>query len=350
MREYSVSTGTPILDWAKQELKAATTTATGETPVFTGTKDLVVQANNTDYQYTTAVATYGDGKFDGVNGGAWADLLNTTSTTPPTWTITSGSGNAATNGMAFATNATACNDQTLIDFSGGTNGTTMSAALLNSSAFGGAGSFGTASGSPATAMTFSTSAHQNLLTTFNSCDGHKTGSSTLGLNFDLSATTAYYIPYGWNPFNNNASAGYWFYTNIATSDAGYYSFTGIRGDLGSDSMGLMVHSGSLYLEAAGNPNGAPDTGSFFSYTANTWYWISEQYQTYVNAGSAHHFNIYSATGTLLSAQTKASKSTGSTQPDNVGIGRGGDSGITAGAYIQISNLKIDYSGTFPLLP
>ena len=354
MREYSVSTGTPILDWAKQELKAATTTATGETPIFTGTKDLVVQANNTDYQYTTAVATYGDGKFDGFNGGAWADLLNTTSTTPPTWTITSGSGNAATNGMAFATNATACNDEVFSTFEGGTSGNNLAAATLAPSTFGGNGAWGTEGGSNIVsgALTYQSAAQMNLLNTFNSCDGHKTGSGSVGYKFNTALSTADYFPYVWGTssasISNTVCAGYWFVPNIATSDTGYYAFNALTAQpAAADFASLMVHSGSIYIETSTNPNGVPDVGSFYSYTQGTQYWVTEQFQKYINASTYHTLNIYSSTGTLLSTQQKVASSTAGGQPQQFYLGRGGDSGTTSGSYVYMDNLKLDFSGSCP---
>ena len=348
LREYSVSTGTPILDWAKQDLKTATTTVAGETPIFSGTNDLVVQQSKTNYQLTTAVTLYADGKYDLTHYPGWADLLNTTNATAPVWTTSAGS--AAENGMAFATNATACNDEVLSTFEGGTSGINLTAATLANSTYGGNGAWGTEGGSNIVfgALTYQSAAQMGLLNTFNSCDGHKTGSGSVGFKMNTALSTADYIPYAWGTISNTVCAGYWFVPNIATSDTGYYAFGALTAQpAAADFAGLMVHSGSIYIETSTNPNGVPDVGSFYSYTQGAQYWVTEQFQKYVSSSTYHTLKIYSSTGTLLSTQQKVASSTAGGQPQQFYLGRGGDSGTTSGSYIYMDNVKLDFSGACP---
>lgn len=298
--EFSYDTGTPKLDWAASRLHSGTTSVTGETPVFSGTKDVQVQDNNTDYQVTTAVAGTGwtGGKFDASNGPGWAYKINSIDTTAPTWTISSGSGNAASNGFAFATDATTCNDVALIDFSGGTATNNLTQATLRTSTFGGQGDWGTATGTPAASETFQTAAHVDLINAFSTCNGHKTGAGTLGLKFDTSASTSYYFPYtltaanGKYPFSS-VSVGFWYIPHIGTSDTGFYSMNSTQDSGGLDFVSVMLNAGEVFLEAKAGPDHPIDcagTGcnanNKFSYTQDHQYWITYQMNKYVANGTS----------------------------------------------------------------
>jgi IPT/TIG domain len=85
-REYSYTGGGIALDsiGTTQDSSTPVTTITGVTPVLSGTNDVIVQAFSSGSSHATGVTTYGDANIgDSLYGSA--DLLNTTSTVPPTW-------------------------------------------------------------------------------------------------------------------------------------------------------------------------------------------------------------------------------------------------------------------------
>lgn len=437
LREFSTGGGTPVIDACQSSLNAVSSPFNGETLTLSGT-DVLVQAAGTDFASVTAVASPYDtnADFDGTtSGGGWARRLNSSVTTPPSWTAT-GSGNAATIGAGFGFSIAACQDVALTDFSTGTATNNVDATTLNSSTFGGIGSWGSASGSPASAETYQTAAHFNLVNT-STCDGHKTGSGTLGMKFDTNASTAYYFPYTFAPNGptNNIftimSAGFWFVPHIDTSDTGFYSMNSIEDGGGVDFISTHVHSGEFYMEApsfSGQSSALSCTGSScngnnnFSYTKDHQYWITYQFNKYVANGTStssltigtgsktfttqaglgytngqlimannsgtnwmagtvssysgttltisvtmtggsgtlaswtftgtmHTMSVYDTDGsTLLASMKKPAFITTPSNPDSFHLGRIGDSGGPAGSYIYVSNVKISYAGTFPLLP
>jgi hypothetical protein len=85
-REYSYTGGGIALDsiGTTQDSSTPVTTITGVTPALSGTNDVIVQAFSSGSSHATGVTTYGDANIgDSLYGSA--DLLNTTSTVPPTW-------------------------------------------------------------------------------------------------------------------------------------------------------------------------------------------------------------------------------------------------------------------------
>jgi len=67
------------------------------------------------------------------------------------------------------------------------------------------------------------------------------------------------------------------------------------------------------------------------------------------SGSAHTLKIYSATGTLLSTQQKVSDPSATGGPTAFTIGRGGDSGTTAGNFTCTDGYVLAYQGA-PIFP
>ena len=123
----------------------------------------------------------------------------------------------------------------------------------------------------------------------------------------------------------------------------------IGNSAGSDFTSLMIHSGNMYLEVKANPNGAPNSGTFFKYTADTWYWVTVQFQEYTSGSSVHTLYIYDASGNLINHQTKSADSSNPSKPNKFFLGRGGDSG-TPSALVYYDNLVADTNGSFPISP
>ena len=172
------------------------------------------------------------------------------------------------------------------NFSHGTSGSGLTAALLTSSTVGGNGAWGPCPSSTSY-QTFSTAAQLNLVLPVDVLGVQYTGaSSTLGDAFNLAGAVSGYCPYAWISFAPTASTFEWVETTLSTSDASTYaSMNIIANDEGSDFTSHMFNAGQLYLETDGNPNGAPDVGSFYGYATSTRYGFATQYQQY-DASSA----------------------------------------------------------------
>jgi len=181
-------------------------------------------------------------------------------------------------------------------------------------------------------------------TTFSPPDGSR--GITYNLN-DGGSTGA--AEFDWTANSSNASDGIWVKIGVPTSDTDYHSMFLISDGTG-DFVSMMIHSGQIYIETGANPNGAPDVGTAFNYTANVWYWVTEQFQMYVNSSSMHSMNIYDSSGNLLSAQKKYSATYGTVKPNFIYIGKAGDTG-TPNSLIYYDNFIADTTGaTFPILP
>jgi hypothetical protein len=244
------------------------------------------------------------------------------------------------------------------NFETSTNGTTVTASILDD-------------GTPVkgcswrddfvrtTAMKVSTDAQHNLLSTLLAGGEVWTDfGSTRGVTFDVSilgttGTGQRRVGGGFEcvftASSDTASVGYWVKTTIPTSDTGYYSMLLIGNSAGSDFTSLMIHSGHMYLEVKANPNGAPNTGTFFNYTADTWYWVTAQFQKYTSATSVHTLYIYDASGNLINYQTKSADSSNPSNPNKFFLGRGGDLG-TPSALVYYDNIVADTNGSFPISP
>jgi hypothetical protein len=190
-----------------------------------------------------------------------------------------------------------------VNFANGSDGTALSAALLNSSTIGGNGSWGACSGG--TVQIFSTSAVLDLAHPVDVLGVQYTNSSsTLGADYVLPDSVGDYCPYTWTSFSPTASEFEWIDTNIPTSDTSTYASVDLfANENGSDFVSHMFNSGKLYLETNANPNGNPDVGSFYAYTPGTQYGVSIQYQEY-SAGSVPG-GVYLVQGSITSGTFQA---------------------------------------------
>lgn len=239
---------------------------------------------------------------------------------------------------------------TFSDFENSTDGTTLTSTIIANGTHCG-NLVIAAHGATTTSMTVSTAAQKAQVTAKTACGTNYTDSGgTRGIKFNVGATTSFYYSLTWVSTSDNATAGFWVKTDIPTSDTGFYAMGSIANGLGSDFASLMISNGLMYLETQANPNGSPDTGSKFSYTISTWYYITIQFKKYIDGTTKHSFNIYDTSAGLLSAQTKAAQSSSPSAPNEFTLGRGGDSG-TPTASVWIDGLSLDYAtGVFPILP
>jgi hypothetical protein len=87
-REYSYTGGSVALDniGTYADPTNPVSTIVGVTPVLSGSNDVIIQSFASGSGAATAVGTYADANI-GVSYFGSADLLNTTATVPPTFTI-----------------------------------------------------------------------------------------------------------------------------------------------------------------------------------------------------------------------------------------------------------------------
>lgn len=318
IREYSITSGVPILDWAHSSLKpfAAVTSVAGETPgTLTGTNEIMVQHQNNDQVVTTSVSggSWAHGVFDATNGPGWADWANTVSTTPPTWNWSgSHTGLADAAAMAFATDATPCKDQGYWDFSGGTNGANPTTVTLGTSTHG-YFNYGWAKAGVTNPMTFSNSSSQALLGSIRLCGDGVTypGAAGLHIHYDLSVSAGDHFEWSLPQQQSKVSKAYWYKNSVSPAVTTRFVTAMVTANGGSDFIDLMCNSGNCYIETATNANGAPDFGSVFAYSANTWYWISDLFRKYtagpftITSVAAHSGANTTYTGTFGSCGSSA---------------------------------------------
>lgn len=352
-RELSYSSGTPKLDFARGTLKAGTTSVTGETvSTLTGSNDYMVEANNTDYQITTAVAGTGwaNGKFDATNGPGWANKLNSITSTAPTWTISSGSGNAATSAMAHATDATACDDVMYLSFEGISTGTTLTAANLNGATVGYAVT-GTNNGwglstSPATGITSQSGAQLGPLhTNRRPCGTGNTasGSGSVGYQYDYSNATNKSVNFQWIGSGTKASVGFFIQTSLTTQTN--EDVASLMGTAVNSAVAIQFNNGVLRVECFG---GSVTTSDAATITAGTKYWATLGIDTAVGGSLA----IYE-TATWTQIGTTATCAAGgwtATPPNTLKLGRVGGNTDTPAATVFIDNAVVLASGPFPVTP
>lgn len=349
VRDVTATGGTPAVDFAHASLTpfAATTTATGETPVVSGTAEYIAQTENNDAVVTTTATVYGNKVFDPASGG-WADQ-NGTGTTPPVWGWSgSNSGNANTEVVALEIGGTACADEAFIDGTGGTNGTTVTAALITSSEFGyprtGANNGGGITVNPATGMTFVTGNLSNLHTSVHTCDGvTHTNSGGLHFHYDLSTTTNKAATFAWLGSKTLASAGFFYQTSLGNDSNQYDQFYITMS--GAGGINFKHVNNDVLIECFG---GATNSGTVVTTLAsNTLFWVTMQINTAVG-GSAQVYET--STWTSVGSGTCTASGWTASTPAGVQWGRPGAEAGRPAATSDFAGIRINAAGTYPLGP
>jgi len=261
--------------------------------------------------------------------------------------------------LLFSSTLFAQNFDVYANFEAGSNGQALTAAILNAgtpcnTAPGGSWSV---VGDAAKQMAVSTSAENNLLSSIQACGTtFAPPDGTRGITYNLNdgGGAGGRAEFDWTRSSNSASLGIWVKIGVPTTDTDYHSMLAISDGTG-DFVSLMIQGGNIYLESGACPNETPvacgGTGSFYAYTANVWYWVTEKFQKNGTGTSMHMMNIYDASGNLLSAQTKPSMS-GDLAPDFISIGKIGDTG-SPNVLISYDNFIADLDdangAVFPIL-
>ena len=366
VRPYSVSSGTPLLDWAFAEKVTATgTTQAGLTPVYTGTTDLAIQNTVGESTFSTkrdcsSVTVYGNSQCDSTNGPGAADLINTTSTSAPTWTYNGTLGFAHLGGAAFSTTASAaCNDVDFMTWSNSTNGTTATAALANSGNLGypitgastaqpngWAGSTGTL-----TAMTYETASPPALHAAIRPCGSgsSSTGSTSFAMQYSFSATTAVYLSFGYLGSGTLCSFGGYINTTYAGTDTNNHDIKGCGLATDNYVTAQVVGTGSataIQIECNGG-GGTTNFSSQVTISTSTWYWVTAQ----DNTASGGQFEVCtdSHCGTVVGSGSCTASGWTAGPPTSWQIGQGGSTGDHPSTVIQYANDMFSAAGTYPLI-
>ena len=374
--EVSFSGGTPSLDALNSYLNtSASNSVSGVGLNLTGSTDVVFQWAVTNTQLTAITSPYSThAVFPNDETGQGAAIsLNTTSGTAPTWTSAAGTETSVTGAVAFGISASPCDPSFLVDFSGGTNGATPTAANLLSSTFGIAAPGNGSQGISPTwvlindpyQMTYSTTAHHPLTGPMRFCYGGNTyaESNDLGMQETTDGTSDEYaleiqVPqYAFDGLDaaGLGTAGVWMMTDIPQTDTGGWI----------DTFNIWAPAGSNYVNASletQNPTGlsmhleccgAATESDAFPIPTNAWFWVTMQRDA--SSGGLSKMMVYDANLNPLGDPAIGSTAlTGSGYYNQyIAIGRAGGYGSpTAGNHVYFDKLKIciGQNCTFPLLP
>lgn len=364
IREYSVSGESLAFDATVDALYAPPANPFGPpTLTLTGANDLIVSWAGASTNITSVAPPYGNADIaNDETGSGTADLLNTTSGVPASWTAVNSATAAAAASMAFGFQPHPCNGVALMDGSAGVAGSALSIASLSASMQGTVGNGSTSDNwswrlvDTGSAFTWSTAAHKPLKSPIRFCSGGNTyvDSSTLGVQYNTSSGSGQYahflFPGTFNetvPFaSNTASAGIWFYTSLpqnAMINADVFTLFGS----GSGYVNIiLVGTGTNLVVECEVPNTQCLTTRPVI-QSNTWYWLTLQY----NYGGTHYGAVYDESMNLVG-------SFNATDPSNTPPGRltfgyvDGQQLTTPNAVMYFDKLKFCYIGncTFPLLP
>lgn len=329
----------------------ALTYPSGVTPVapnFTpsGTKAVRIDTAATANNVTAATLPYAlQSQF--VTGNAWTSWEKPP-TSGPTWTL-SGAGQTSLGDIIFSNGATAGVNEGFQGFEGGSNGTSVTEALLR------AGNFGWQGGQwgfTGTAMTFQTAASCNLLNSRTRMYGDGTQAlntgSTLGVRYVTSAGANSYIT---NTFETNGTGSFGLpIDNVSISICyqsdvpdnntdGVIDFFSVVGRAGADfaTAQNLTNAGStkrcLHVESSLGQ----DTACIDINTA-TVYRLSLEYNKSGNAV----LKVYDSSGTLIGTSTKAMA--GTTQPSKFALGNLSATVPTTGFHYDFDGLVMSLSG------
>lgn len=226
------------------------------------------------------------------------------------------------------------------DFENGSDGDMLTTTNLAAGTHGGNGVW-TTSSSP-TRMTIETDAELSLHRSIAIGElTYNDSGSTRGISLDYLGTADQWVQYTFYATSPAASMG--FFVKSPATDSAYYPLVFLAG--GSDYACLMFNNNQMYLEVIGNPNGDPDTGSKYTYSAGSWYYVTIKWLG--TSGASMSLAIYeTSTWTQVANMTKTATGTGVPNYIKINMGDNGASGV-----FFIDDLKVDYvHGTFPLLP
>lgn len=224
-----------------------------------------------------------------------------------------------------------------VDFETSTTGTTLTDAILNSSTH---GSCTWATTGTYTGMAISTTQTTNNLNvvTVNGVTYPITG-ATRSVAMDMSQVThpAAQCDYSYN-VATTVSGGFWMRTptNTAQQMGVGISYSG------TESMGMNLVAGVFTFEQS---NGTDWTAGGWTLSDDSWYWITWQYVS----GGTITGAVYDSTGTQIGSN-KTNAAGGANTPSKFVFGRPGAEGGAVSDFIYFRGIKIDFGGTFPLLP
>jgi hypothetical protein len=364
IRDFAYSGGSMALD-AVGDISSnsgVSSPVSGVPLTLSGTSDAVIQwafANNGSgtANITAVSAPWADTDFS-ANAG-FADQVGITSFAAPTWTAATPTLYSAA-AMAFGFGVTPCTHNALVDFRGGTDGASVTAADLTASLLG-----GTANSNPiiaagqtayftatnaGTTLKYSTAAHHSLYgSALRFCNGGAsyTDSNNLGLVYDTTSAGTTVRNVTWTfPYVNapgqgvasKATAQMWFYTTMSGSDTANMDIFGIFGNTGANG----INFANVILNAGGGSMTIRFEGSVdanITISSSTWYRIEVQYEM----GGTHRLRVYNEAGSQVGSEMTVAGSTDK-YPKNVYFGDLISNAKTTGRVLYFDKIKVCYIG------
>lgn len=244
-----------------------------------------------------------------------------------------------------ATDNAAIDGDVILDLTGATNGTTVSAANLATGTKCGSGAWANNASSGMTYNNVITPAPPAFLRNFFTCGTSVAGNNGITVASDNTGAGSFsYTPAAVTSSSGAMSAGFWYMTdatNVTSNSFGVSANFNIQNVPGTGTAALVISrdtSGNLFLDLEQTNGGSTFQSTTFGISRLTWYWISIQ----LLPSGTSTMKIYNSSGTL-----QTTLSGGGSAPSgiakNINIGpRAGSAATTAGvAYIH--NLVLNYT-------
>jgi hypothetical protein len=270
--------------------------------------------------------------------------------------VTIGAGIAVANGIPFVT------DDIFDGWETSTDGTQVTQTILAADSHGGNGAWSIVQDATGV-LTISTSCEKQLRTQRVVSGSTYDGSGTRGLLMnEYLGVAGYTIRRSFTTTSTAVSFGHWIYTNLPTTLSGIYSLGDLHAGVSNgDFVNILIgKQGFIYPEVILNPNGpddyaagpscnyAPGVGNatygFFPYQVNTWYWVTAQFNEYVDGTTMHFVQVYDTSGNLLCTEGKFASSVNPHVATEWLMGRGGEgAGTSPGQTTCYDNFVMDYT-------
>jgi len=346
--------GTPALDFADRTYVNSGTSVLGPAITMSSANGCVFQTIRTDNNVTAVSSPYnsptGHSAFSGTNGG-WCAAFNQTSYSQPTYTINT-TGVSGFCAVGFGLNPTAFQTLAICDFEASTDGTACTEALLKASMKGWHGGQWSITG---TAMKFESDASKpfvNAISRLNDGTALTAGAGSLGVEY-LTATNMSYLKLDFDPNggaahnNNSYSAGIWFRFNLPANDTSNFdvfsiysidptNFANVVFQANGGATSRTIRLETVSSSSVASVDLAPDT----------WYWLALLY----NRATNHKFRLYDTSLNLVGSEIVETFTGGGNMPGYILIGNSIATSPTTGYKFWFDSLKVDPTGTWPILP
>jgi len=242
-----------------------------------------------------------------------------------------------------------CTTNILLDFDAGSDGASITLALLTNSTHGAGFSFAT-NGAGIGGMIFSSDGQKDLIKFDNICNfGTFYGNGSVGLRCETTNDAS--IKFTSSLSSMKASAGWWVKGTLPSETLVFIDSFLIQED--GNLSGPGAYANASWESGAGGYRFGLETGgvdhpeSLGRYATNVWWWITMLY----DAAGSNKLSIYNSNLVFQESLTSAGHRTGATNANHLIFGNCILGQSTPGKYMYFDNIIFDFaSGIFPLLP